>query len=493
MTTPPAEKRVLFAFTSSDLYGAELSLLPVVRRLDPSWKRYLVVSGAGSLETFLKKEGFTVYRLPLGQRKVGRALRRLQLMYLLYSRRIELVHVNLHMQAHLIWQACSILRIPIVVHVRNMIEQPVANSFRKFDGIICISQAVRNSLVTQGRVPLTEIAERLWIIPDGRELAPFRIGNRDRVRRELRLDPATPLVGMAARITPMKGQDTFLRMAALVKKQVPEARFLLAGAPFGEEGNQYLQELQALVGRLGLQNDVIFAGYRDDMHDILAAMDCFVHPSRRGAFVSVLIEAMASGLPIIASDVDGIPECVGRDGAAVLLPPDDPAAWADAIVRIITDKNLANHMAARERERASSLFDIAPLAQQTTEVLKTVCEGHHKHGHSWGDGPARSIQVTLSWSSLLKKRHCTTNSSRSNADHNRSAGNGRGREPCRRHLSWTLRGKCKEVSGVCRTARSLFATCVRPELLVVERKAVCERDAAHGARGVNLERIAKAF
>jgi glycosyltransferase involved in cell wall biosynthesis len=283
------------------------------------------------------------------------------------------------MLAHLIWPACSVLRIPIVVHVRNMIEQPVTTRFREYNGIICISQAVRNSLVTQGKIPLTEIGERVWTIPDGRDLAPFRAGNRDRVRSELGLDPATPLVGMAARITPMKGQDTFLQIAALVKKRVPTARFLLAGAPFLEGGNRYLQGLQALVSRLGLEKDVIFAGYRNDMPDILAAMDCFVHPSRRGAFVSVLIEAMASGLPIVASDVDGIPECVGRDGAAVLLPPDDPAAWADAVVKIITDKGLANHMAARERERVFNLFDIAPLAQQTIEVLKKVYDGHHAH------------------------------------------------------------------------------------------------------------------
>jgi glycosyltransferase involved in cell wall biosynthesis len=163
------------------------------------------------------------------------------------------------MQAHLIWPACSVLRIPIVVRVRNMIEQPVTTSFRKYNGIICISQAVRNSLVTQGKVPLTEIADRLWVIPDGRDLAPFRAGNRDRVRRELGLDPATPLVGMAARITPVKGQDTFLQMVSLVKKRVPAARFLLAGAPFLEEGNRYLQDLQTLVRGLGLQNDVIFA------------------------------------------------------------------------------------------------------------------------------------------------------------------------------------------------------------------------------------------
>jgi glycosyltransferase involved in cell wall biosynthesis len=125
-----------------------------------------------------------------------------------------------------------------------------------------------------------------------------------------------------------------------------------------------------------LQKHVIFAGYRDDMPDILAAMDCFVHPSRRGAFVSVLIEAMASGVPIVASDVDGIPECLGRDGAAVLLPPDDPLALADAVTRILADPNYARHLAGKGRERASRLFDIAPLARLTTNVLKTVYERH---------------------------------------------------------------------------------------------------------------------
>jgi glycosyltransferase involved in cell wall biosynthesis len=359
--------------------------LPVVRSLGASWKPYFLVEGAGPLDTFLRKEGFPVYRLPvnldaLRHQRVGRALRLLRLVYLLYSRRIQLVHVNFHFHAPLISTACSVVGIPIVVHVRNMIDYPVASKFRKYDGIICISQAVRNNLVTQGKVPSCEIAERLWIIPDGRDLAPFHAGNRDRVRGEFGLDPATPLVGMAARITSMKGQDIFLQIAALVKKRVPAARFLLVGSTLDELDEHYLQDLQVLVADLGLQKDVIFAGYRDDMPDILAAMDCFVHPSRRGAFVSVLIEAMASGLPIVASDVDGIPECVGCDGAAVLLPPDDPAAWADTVVRILADKNLANRMVEKGRGRTSSLFDIAPLARQTNEVLETVYESYHTDG-----------------------------------------------------------------------------------------------------------------
>jgi glycosyltransferase involved in cell wall biosynthesis len=371
------EKRALFVTSTSEVYGGELSLLPVVRNLGPSWKAHFVVERAGPLDKLLRNEGFPVHRLsvdtiatPTG--RVGRALRLIRLLYLLYSRRIQLVHVNLHYHAPLVSRACSFARIPIVVHVRNMIDQPAATEFRKYDGIICISQAVQNSLATQGKVPLSEIAERLWIVPDGRELAPFYAGKRERLRKELGLDPATSLVGMAARITSMKGQDVFLQMAALVKRRVANVRFLLVGATPCKDDEEYSQGLRGLVAELGLQKEVIFAGYRDDMPDVLAAMDCFAHPSRHGAFVSVLIEAMASGLPIVASNVDGIPECVGREGSAVLLPPDDPAEWADAVLRILEDNGLASRMGEKGKERAARLFEITPLACLTAEALEAV-------------------------------------------------------------------------------------------------------------------------
>jgi glycosyltransferase involved in cell wall biosynthesis len=379
--SPLENRRVLFVLGAADIYGAERSLLPVVHRLDSSWKPYFLVNASGPLYAFLKRQGFPVYRLPLelgnlrGVR-VRRGVRLLQLLCLLYFRRIRLVHVNQHFFAYYVWKACSLLGIPMVVHVRNMIERRQPPTFCKYQAIICISQAVRDSLIHTGGVPEAEIAGRLWIIPDGRDLAPFRAGNGSLVRAELGLSSSTPLIGMAARITPMKNQDTFLRIAALVKERLPAARFLLVGAAFSEKDEEYLQQLRELTSRLGLENDVTFAGYRHDMPDVLAAMDCFLHPSHRGAFVSVLIEAMASGVPIVASDVDGIPECLGRDGAGLLLPPDDVKRWADSAVNIITDKALAACMAAKARERAGALFDIAPLARQTIEILETVYANH---------------------------------------------------------------------------------------------------------------------
>jgi glycosyltransferase involved in cell wall biosynthesis len=382
------KRNILFVSITRHLYGSELSLLPVVHRLDACWRARFLIEGAGPFDSFLRNEGFTVYHLyPQfdGGRlsKIRHGFRLLWLLYLLRSRKIEFVHVNLHYHADLLYAACVRARVPLVVHVRNMIDGPVSSSFRNYDGIICISQAVRDSLVTQGRVNLGDVADRLWIIPDGRDLSPYRVADRNRVRREWGIDSTVPLVGMAARITPMKGQDNFLRMAALIKQRIPSARFVLAGSTFTDGDAPYLREMQGLCVQLGLKGDVIFAGYRHDMPDVLAAFDCFVHPSREGAFVSVLIEAMASGVPVVASDVDGIPECVGREGAALLLAPDDPVAWADAVVGILSNPGLARDLAEKGKERASRLFDIVPLARATANVLETVyeCHAHARRGH----------------------------------------------------------------------------------------------------------------
>jgi glycosyltransferase involved in cell wall biosynthesis len=380
MQINPPRQNVLFVTGTRCVYGAELSLLPVVRTLDQSWKPHFLIEGTGPLDTLLR-ESFPVYRLALSSGaalwegycgKAYRALCLLQLVYLLRSLRIHLVHVNLHFSSALVSRACAAVGIPIVVHVRNMIDRPVSPRFRKYDGIICISQAVRDSLIEKGQVPLHEIVKRLWVIPDGRDLSLFRAPKGDRVRHEWHIDSTVPLVGMAARITPMKGQDTFLRMAALVKQRIPTAKFVVVGSTFTTSDEPYLGDLHRLVRDLGLEDAVIFAGYRRDMPDVLAALDLFAHPSHRGAFVSVLIEAMASGIPIVASDVDGIPECVGRDGAAVLLPPNELALWADATVGILTDPNQARRMAEKGRNRASGLFDILPLARASVDVLDTV-------------------------------------------------------------------------------------------------------------------------
>ncbi len=372
-------QNILFVTTGLDLYGSEVSLLEVVKQLEPPWRSHFVIPGPGSFADELAKYDFPTYRLkvtiaPRAPWILRRMLAIFRLARLIWARKIRVVHLNLHFDTAIVAAACMVVDVPLVVHVRNMIDQPVGNLFRGVSGIICISEAVRDSLVTKGKVAPSQLAERVWIIPDGRDLSRCTGGDRNAVRREFGLDAQTPLIGMAARFTPMKGQDTFLEMALIVAQKMPEARFLLVGADEAASGGTgWTAQMQELQNQLGLDGKVIFAGYRHDMPNVLAAMDCFVHPSKRGAFVSVLIETMANGVPVVASDVDGIPECVGREGAAILLPPGNSEAWAEAVMRVATDRELAASMSAAGKTRAESRYDVRRLARETAAVFQAVC------------------------------------------------------------------------------------------------------------------------
>lgn len=377
MTGPTdSTKRILFISPVADLYGAERCLLDLVEHMSPAWQSRFVVPGAGRFEEVLRQRGYAVDELPIPH-GVGRGELRelptvLRLARLIRRRCCDLVHLNLHFPWPVVSAACLVARVPLVIHVRNMMTgrrgRLERRLFQRAAAVICISAAVRDRLLELGLVSPGR-PERIRLIPDGRVLARYEGGDGKRVRRELGIPQGAPLVGIIARLEPMKGQDVFLRMAATVARRIPAARFLVIGETMGGHDEDYVRELHTLERAPELEGRVRLLGFRQDVPDLLAALDCFVHPSRRGAFVSVLIEAMAAGTPIVASDVDGIPECVGRGGVAELVTPIEPEGFAEAVCRVLTDPARAAAMRAMGQERARRLYDVGPLARQTEEVF----------------------------------------------------------------------------------------------------------------------------
>jgi glycosyltransferase involved in cell wall biosynthesis len=144
-----------------------------------------------------------------------------------------------------------------------------------------------------------------------------------------------------------KGHDVLLDAAALVGRTLPGVRFQLVG------DGPMQATLAARAEALGIRHVVDFLGHREDVPHLLQQSDLFVLPSRTEAFPNGLLEAMAAGLPVIASDVGGIPELVEHDRNGVLVPVGDAAALADAILRL-----------ARDPERAATL---GAMARQTIE------------------------------------------------------------------------------------------------------------------------------
>ncbi|HET7232671.1 MAG TPA: glycosyltransferase [Longimicrobium sp.] len=177
---------------------------------------------------------------------------------------------------------------------------------------------------------------------------------RDRLRAELGIAPSTLLIGGAGHLAQRKGFDLLLR--AFASAALPNARVVIAG------GGDYLGELQALAGELGVADRVHFLGHRDDGPDVIAGCDVFVLGSRNEGMANVMLEAMAAGVPVIATDVSGVRRALGEEPgtppAGWIVPGDDAGAMADALREV-------GDLLASAPER---------VAERTDEALRRVRE-----------------------------------------------------------------------------------------------------------------------
>lgn len=224
---------------------------------------------------------------------------------------------------------------------------------------IAVSEAVRRwYLATYPADP-----SRLVVVPNGIPdpgLAPAAI--RSRMRAALGAGEGTVVAATVAVMRPGKGHDDLLRAAVGLDGGV---LFVLAGSGPDEP------RLRREAARLGIGDRVVFAGFREDVAAFLAAADLVVHPSIADALPTALIHALAAGLPVIASDVGGIPEIVTPD-VGVLVPPSDPAALREAIAALAGDPGRRAGMGSAARERFLSRFEATEWAARLRSLYESA-------------------------------------------------------------------------------------------------------------------------
>jgi glycosyltransferase involved in cell wall biosynthesis len=169
------------------------------------------------------------------------------------------------------------------------------------------------------------------------------------IRSELGLGDAFTLI-MVARIDDMKGHDTLLQAAALLREAGQSPALLLVG------DGERRRAMQAMARELGLGADARFLGYRRDIPNLLAAADLFVLPSRSEGMPLSVLEAMAAGLPVVATRVGGVPELVSDGVHGLLVSIDDAPALAGAIRRLMSDPASAARMGSAGRDRVNRQF-----------------------------------------------------------------------------------------------------------------------------------------
>jgi glycosyltransferase involved in cell wall biosynthesis len=182
------------------------------------------------------------------------------------------------------------------------------------------------------------------------------------VRAEFRIPADAPLVGVVARLDSQKGHIYLLRAWVQVTAALPEARLLVVG------DGPLRGELQQQTYDLGLEGSVIFAGRREDVPRIMAALDVVTLPSLWEGFGLVLLEAMAVARPIVASRVSAIPEIVVEGETGLLVPPRDVDALAAALIALLRDQQRATEMGRRGRVRLEQEFTLGKMIEATDRV-----------------------------------------------------------------------------------------------------------------------------
>jgi glycosyltransferase involved in cell wall biosynthesis len=232
------------------------------------------------------------------------------------------------------------------------------------DRVIACSQAAGDHVAGLLDVP----PERLTVVPNAVDTARFATGDRAAARAALGLEDDRPVIALVGRIDEQKGQDDYVRAAAKVRAAHPGAVLLLVGSTAKDD---VAAPVRDLIRAEGVEDVVRFTGYVHDMASLYAAIDVLAAPSRSEGFGLMLVEAMAAGVPIVASTAGAIPEVVG-DGPALLVPPRDPDALAGALVRVLRDRDAAAAMGAAGRDRAAAFSwdrSAAILEQVYDEVL----------------------------------------------------------------------------------------------------------------------------
>jgi glycosyltransferase involved in cell wall biosynthesis len=235
---------------------------------------------------------------------------------------------------------------------------------RYTDRYFASSNAIRELLVSK-RIAR---AERVTVIPQGIDLPPPPTPQaRQAAREALAADPDDLVVVWAGRLEEQKGLIHLLRAWPGVITALPRARLVLLG------DGPLRGFLQAQAGRLGIAGTVQFLGWRNDVAALMPGADVFCLPSLWESFGYVLLEAMAAGVPVVASAVEGIPEVVG-DHCGILVPPADPPRLTDALVEALRDSARRETMARAARQRVEREFTVGQMVSRFEDAYDSLLQ-----------------------------------------------------------------------------------------------------------------------
>jgi glycosyltransferase involved in cell wall biosynthesis len=370
------EVKILHLISTLSAGGAELHLLTLCRYLKRHRVELVVaclreqVKGSRLLRPDFEKENIRVVNLQADSRYDWRFLGRLA--HLLKVERPHILHTHLpraDIAAALIHRLtrsaaflCSVHGIYRDRWFGAWTAPLMRQAYRETERVIAISSAVKNWLSQDFGVP----DDKVTVIHYGIEPERFAYHKMDLSGMWELI--GQKIIGSMGRLEVGKGFDCLIRAMSLVQRHVPHALLLIAGY----DPSGYGQTLQALVGKLELNKRVRLVGFQSDIPPFLSALDVFAFASRSEGFGQVIAEAMAAGKPVVASRLAPLTEIVVNGDTGLLADPNDPEAFADAMVWLLTHPEEAQQMGRRGRERVYSRFSAERMSDETFSLYNEL-------------------------------------------------------------------------------------------------------------------------
>ncbi len=362
--------------------GTEISTIRIARGLGGPEFQHLAfcTTEAPAVESFFRTAGFPTAShrsVDLSYRRPGPFLKAsIQLARELRRQKIALVHCSDLMAGLRAAPAAKLARLPVICHIRN--PDPAVSLHDRLllhavDHFVFVSRHAWDSF------GYAVAPRRGSIIYDGIEPIPMdRDAARTRLLSQFSLPSDSRLVGMVGRLAPQKDHATLIKAAARVVSIDPTVRFLVVGDHTGTEAfRHHYRSLARLVENERLTEHVIFAGFRDDVPQVLSGLDVSVLATNFEGFGLVIVEAMAQGTPVIATEVGGVTEIIVDQDTGLLHRPADDADLAAKILTLLSDKALAERLAGAGRRLVGDRFTIQGFASNMASLYRRIIGSTH--------------------------------------------------------------------------------------------------------------------
>jgi len=373
MTSGDRRIHVLQATFGMDIGGMERVIADLCRYVDPDRFRFTIccLSVRGKLADEVEADGVPVIYCE-NQARLGKYLRGVELGRIMREHKVDILHT--HNTTAFIdgLIGARLAGVPVTVHTDHCKNYPIERRWmvleniasRLVDKVVAVSHHTRGELMEFEKMA----ADKVTVIHNGINPRPHAALSPEVLRREFGIGPESFVIGTVGRLEAQKGLDLLLRSIPAVIAAAPQARFILVG------GGTREAELKALSRSLGIEDHVVFTGWRTDAIALMKRFDCFVQSSNFEGMPMVLLEAMSLAKPIVATAVGGVPEVIEHEHTGLLIKSREEQELSQTLLRLVTNPDLTRHFGMNGRARYEQRFTAEAMAS-TYQQLYEDCLG----------------------------------------------------------------------------------------------------------------------